>query len=439
MYNLLTDRLIRAKTTDGAVTKLSLPDVFAALVRDEILSFPALRPHQVPSWHMFLAQLGALALHGAGQQDLPDNAEDWRRTIRALTPDFPDDEPWQLVVDDRQKPAFMQAPEPEGGVNYTGSADTPDALDMLVTSKNHDLKQAVAVAADIDEWIFALVSLQTGDGYNGSGNNGIARMNGGSSSRVCLGLIPATETASDSLLLVSLGARFKWETEKLLRDRDQLHSSIAAIKYPAKGGHSLLWILPWPDGEKLQLSQLDIWFIEICRRVRLQGENDTIRALTGTTRAARLDANTLNGVTGDPWAPVNIKDGKSLTIGEQDFNYRLLSKLLFGEKDTKDWQIPPMLALTGAEQKTADNWLLIAQAIGRGNSKTYGYRERLVPLTLKAALAFGMSAQRETLGRIAKSFGIAAANGLSDKQQIAVWRKRYQRLADTANACAHRR
>ena len=62
---------------------------------------------------------------------------------------------------------------------------------MLITSRNHDLKQNVARQAEPEDWVFALVSLQTSEGYGGSGNQGIARMNGGSSSRPMLGLAPA--------------------------------------------------------------------------------------------------------------------------------------------------------------------------------------------------------------------------------------------------------
>ena len=38
----------------------------AALVADEVECFPALRPHQVPAWHMFLVQLGTIAMVRAG-------------------------------------------------------------------------------------------------------------------------------------------------------------------------------------------------------------------------------------------------------------------------------------------------------------------------------------------------------------------------------------
>ena len=105
---------------------------------------------------------------------------------------FPDDEPWRLVVDDRSKPAFLQPPVPKD-VTLNKDVATPDALDLLITARNHDLKQAIARRADPEDWIFALVSLQTGEGYGGGsgGYQGIARMNGGWSSRPMMALAPA--------------------------------------------------------------------------------------------------------------------------------------------------------------------------------------------------------------------------------------------------------
>ena len=49
-------------------------------------------------------------------------------------------------MDDLTKPAFMQPPasSEKKRADYKSAIETPDELDMLVTSKNHDLKSAVA-------------------------------------------------------------------------------------------------------------------------------------------------------------------------------------------------------------------------------------------------------------------------------------------------------
>ena len=92
-------------------------------------------------------------------------------------------------MEDVNAPAFMQTPIPEA-ITYRlkPAAQTPDEMDTLPTAKNHDVKTARSNSAPAEEWIFALVSLQTTSGFFGRGNYGIARMNGGFASRPCIEL-----------------------------------------------------------------------------------------------------------------------------------------------------------------------------------------------------------------------------------------------------------
>ena len=83
--NLLTQPLLQA----APVGWVTLPGLLSCLARDEVASFPALRPHQSPAWHMFLVQLAALALHRAGASRLPEAETEWVQVLRGLTPDFP--------------------------------------------------------------------------------------------------------------------------------------------------------------------------------------------------------------------------------------------------------------------------------------------------------------------------------------------------------------
>ena len=191
--NILEDPIIRFSTSNGSTVHSSLPAVFAALIRDEVDAFSALRPHQRHAWHAFLAQLGALAIHRAGLNGPPDSAGEWRRILRGLTPDFPGDEPWHLVVEDITRPAFMQPPARSDDKlkEYKTPVLTPDSLDMLVLSKNHDIKSAVAVQAEADDWIFALITLQTMEGYAGRGNYGISRMPSGYGNRPAFSITPS--------------------------------------------------------------------------------------------------------------------------------------------------------------------------------------------------------------------------------------------------------
>ena len=194
MRNILRDRPIRLNKSDDSRAEASLPEVYAALMADEVDAFPGLRPHQRHAWHAFLVQLGAMAVHRADMVEPPADVGEWACIIRGLTlVDWPGDEPWHLVVDDITKPAFMQPParSKEREKDYKSAVATPDELDMLVTSKNHDLKSAVAVQAGVDDWIFALITLQTMEGFGGAGNYGISRMNGGLGNRPAFSLAPS--------------------------------------------------------------------------------------------------------------------------------------------------------------------------------------------------------------------------------------------------------
>jgi len=336
----------------------SLPGLLAAMTRSEVTTFPALRPHQRPAWHMFLVQLAVLALDAAGLRELPESEAGWRDILRGLTPDFPDDEPWHLIVPDRTRPAFLQPPDP-GGLKWSDVA-TPDALDMVITSRNHDLKREIAREAAPQDWLFALVSLQTMEGFGGAGNYGIARMNGGSSSRVLIGLAPAKSGSSD----IDPSLWWRRDVRRLLETRS------------GTAGKALLWLEPWPEGQALDLAALDPQFIEVCRRIRLMETGGGISAERSTSSAARIAAKEAKGNTGDPWAPIAI-EGKALTLGERDWTHELLVKLLF-TADGREWTVPRLARPFPGEE--AEPMLLIAEAFARGNSKTDGFRSRVIPV-----------------------------------------------------------
>ncbi len=349
-HNLLVDPLIH---TNGDA--LTLPGVFAVMARGEVASFPALRPHQRPAWHMFLVQLAVLARSGE-DDPLPEDEDTWRENLRGLTPEFDDDAPWHLVDEDDSKPAFLQPPDP-GGAKWSDVA-TPDALDMLITSRNHDLKREIAHDAAPQDWLFALVSLQTMEGFGGRENYGIARMNGGSSSRAMIGLAPVQSGTA----IIDPSAWWRRDVTRLTAKHDGL------------SGPALLWCLPWPEKQMLDLHALDPMFIEVCRRIRLLEGPQGIYAKRGTSKAARIAAKEAKGMTGDPWAPIHLSENKTLTLGEQDWSYKLLNRLLYGG----EWKVPE-LATPSGEEKAVD-MALVAEAFARGNSKTDGFKSRVTPI-----------------------------------------------------------
>lgn len=369
--------------------RLSLPEVLAALTRDHILSFPALRAHQRHAWHAFLAQLGAIALHDAGRDAPPEEAKGWADLLRGLTPGHDDDAPWRLVVEDAERPALLQPPSPPEASPFTKRIETPDALDVLVTARNFEVKQAVATRAEAEDWVFALVSLQTMEGFLGAGNYGVARMNGGFSARPFLGIAPAGG---------GFGAHVRRDWAAMLARRDLLAE---AYGYPLKEGYALLWLKPWDGRASLPLSALDPFFIEVCRRVRLHEEGGRLVARGVGTTAARIAAKEAQGVTGDFWAPVNRAEGKAFSLTEAGFSAAIICRLIFGDGGTRSYDDPPALTLTPAERRAPGDWFVVARGVARGQGKTEGWHERVAPFSHRMACGLEEPETRAALGAVA--------------------------------------
>ena len=428
MYNLLTQPLIQA-VPNG---RLTLPGLLAALARDEVDSVSALRPHQGPSWHMFLVQLAALALQRSGKTEIFEDEETWVSALRDLTPGFAADEPWQLVVDDWTQPAFLQPPVPDG-VTLGNPVSTPDALDLLITSKNHDIKQAVARQGQPEDWLFALVSLQTGGTYSkaGPGRNYWNAVRTGNlyAPRVLVGLAPLPK--ADAGMLPRLGVWFRRDVTALLETRA---SELEQNEFYAESGIGLTWLVPWPEGEQFQLNDraphLDIWFIEVCRRLRLQMTGEAISAKMTGTEKGRINGSVLGGKIGDPWTPIpKDLEKKALSLSSRGFDYRVLTKVLFGETNTHDW-ILPILAKPLQTDDETQTFFLIAQGVAakRQKSGTLGFHSRILPIAGKISRALGTKreqlhelakAQTETIAVFDKAIGnslaLAAASGDPEK------------------------
>jgi len=389
MHNVLTEKVIRIDTDASPTMRATLPELFSLLMQDQVQAFPALRPHQRHAWHAFLVQLGTIALRKAGLTDPPEDAEAWLHLIRGLTPNFLQDEPWRLVVDELTKPAFMQPPakSDDRAKDYKTPVPSPDALDMLVLSKNHDIKSAVATQAETDDWIFALITLQTMEGFSGSGNYGISRMNGGLGSRAAFSLTPSTRP----------GAHLRRDMVGL----SQHHASLLTDYPMTEDGVALLWTLPWDGtrGEALLPNRLNPYYIEICRRIRLRFDvSSTLYALRTSSKTARIEAKNLNGVTGDPWMPTNIKENKALTLANGGFTYRRVTEYL----TPGNWSRPVLLQPTHSERNSSAPTLLLARALVRGQGKTEGYYERIIPISAKVKMALRRRESMDELGRIAQ-------------------------------------
>ena len=393
-YNALEDEFLTIKLTSGTSRSFSLPDVFELAFADQIASFPRMRPHQRPALHAFLVQLGGMACESAGLDAPPAKADEWQDLLAGLTPDWPGHEPWHLVVGDISRPAFLQPPQPEGAPPLKNVVGQPDKLDLLVTSKNHDLKQRRMADATPEDWFFALLSLQTQEGFLGAGNYGIARMNGGFANRSLLSLAPEA---------ARFGGRVARDIRVILSDLDRLYEDASGVP----NGHALLWLEPWDGSQSLALNRCHPLFIEICRRVRLVEQAGRIQAHIGNSKVARVDAKQMHGAVGDPWLPLNIeKEIKAMTLAADGFSYRRMAQLLAGVE--RKYQLP-YLARPAPEER---GQVLAYEAYGlvRGQGKTEGFHQRRVVVPPKVVGWMAEPDKREHLAERCKGFlDLAAA------------------------------
>jgi CRISPR system Cascade subunit CasA len=388
-FNLLTERLIGATAGGGVLERLTLPEVLATLARGEPREFAALQPYQFHAWHAFLVQLGAIAAFHAGLSEISemDNADTWAKALRALTNGR--DEPWCLIVPDLKAPAFMQPPVPEGSIaawKDDNATATPDAIDLLATAKNHDVKMERIAAPRPEHWIYALVSLQTMEGYGGKMNYGIARMNGGYGNRPCFA------AARD----LAWPTRFVRDVNLLLEARGEI---AANHSFDSESGCALLWLKSWDGVEQLATDGLDPFFIEICRRIRLIDDRGQIVAHQATTSKARISTagqkKGFLGDLGDPWVPVEREKKGIKPVTATNLDYEKLTSWLFGPDCVPARASQPQIS-------DGDAPIVICQLMVRGQGGTKGYHERYIPIPPEVQQLLATEDGRQQLGELSK-------------------------------------
>ncbi len=286
-------------------------------------------------------------------------------TLRApaLTPGWPEDEPWCLVAPPGQ-PALLQAPAQSSNLIGWNEVKAPDALDMLITARNHDLKREVMAEAAPDDWLFALATVQTMDGGLSGSYRGISRMNSDSGSRPCVTIRPGDRP----------GAWFTRDVNILLRRKAQIANGWG---YRERGGVALLWLRPWDGmGPIYSPAELDPLFVEICRRIRFEHRQNRLVAFKNTNKSL-IGSGFQNGMTGDPWAPINVEKDKLFTIGKKRFRYDQMIEILEGRT------FRAALLQDVAEGDASEALSLFACAVVRGVGKTEGYHERRIPIAKK--------------------------------------------------------
>lgn len=415
MHDLLHDPLIGVRTAEGE-RQVNLPELLADLCAGKIEGYTGLRAHQSDPWHVFLVQLAASiqvrrqseSLPTDADESLPTDADYWREGLLDLADGKAS--AWHLLVEDVTQPAFLQHPwkswkeeaadygvkTVHGQTVYDPKAKTPDELDVLVTSKNHDVKMARVGAEETEAWLYALVLLQTTSGYLGQGNHGSVRMNGGFASRPivswAVSLRPSTRFCHEVALLKSLRANIE-------------HT----YGYKARGV-VLTWLHPWSRNDhQFQLKDLEPWFIEAARPIRLiRSPSGHLIALGATSKERQIGPKTLkNGDVGDPWIPIKVGDKKkgrsALTLSAEGFTPKLLTDLLFAQGFE-------LTALQQPQSSDGSGWL-VASCLVRGQGTTEGFHQAIVPVPPKACLALLDKTRRETLGQLAQQM-------LQDAQEV---------------------
>lgn len=383
--NLLHDPIFRVETEEG-LKRLSLPELLAELSLDRVESFPGLQRHQEEAFYIFLCSLAGAVLARRGLEDPPQVPNEWRAGVLELAEG--QEEAWGLVVEDLSKPAFMQPPLPKADhKRLKRCAVAADELDVLVTAKNHDLKRARALGAELDEWLYGLITLQTMSGYSGGGNQGISRMNSGFGSRAVVEVVHSRRW----------GRRFREALPRLLRHRQKILQG--PREYTPKG-LVLVWLREWDGKDQISLSELDPFYIEICRRVRLFKTAQGLEARSVPADQPRIAAKELRGNVGDAWLPIDKagkKGDQALTVSSAGITADLLRRILFRDGIELTELQKPLPAREG------DLWLSFSVLV-RGQGRTEGFHERWLPIPKeKQSTLFGASGPPRPLAELAKT------------------------------------
>ncbi len=387
--NLLTDAWLTISNRKGSSLKVSLPELFSALEQNEVTGFPSLLPHQGGPFHVFLVQLACHALETSGASEhLPEptpaepwrllgehTPDEWREMIRGIIPDYaqkyPNDEPWCLVVDDLAKPAFLQCPAADAKFAASKTfVERPDDLDLMISSKNFDIKSDMFHDAKVEDWFFALISLQTNSGFLGRGNYGIARQNGAWGQR------PIFTLQSSSLP----GARWGRDTRVILdcegSDKDKLWEVCQN-----KEDKRLLWLDPWDGSSSYELPALHPLCIEICRRVRAMDRNGCIVFKKASSDCTRISSSHMCGNLGDPWEPI-VSDSEGVRVFSSALNYANIAKIVCGEET----MLQNLLLRYHKGIDSNQGLKLWCSALVKRKGKTEGYFERLIPIDAQKRL-----------------------------------------------------
>jgi CRISPR system Cascade subunit CasA len=387
--SLLREQLLNYRLRGtGERIAATLPELFVAMAKDQVQDFPVLRTHQRHAWHAFLVQLAAIALHRSAQVEPYETEQEWSAALLALTPNDADGAAWCLVSP-VNRPAFFQAPVLAGLDAKWETKNTADEIDMIKASKNHDIKAKRMTHASLEDWIYALVSLQTQSPSDSGSYKESSRMDSGYGRRMGIGIVPPG----------GFGARWLRDLKILLSERNVISEKYSFNQH----GVSLIWLMPWDGAKKstLSVTELDPFYIEVTRRIRMICELNVLAAKTTTTPNSRIRP-FAGGLTGDIWSPIGSdKDGrKVITIRPSGLNYKTAVRLLV----PGDFEFSPAMKLQRSDSTVGLSLHMESVAVGK-NNKNAGYHTRDLRIGKKLAVMLAVTNKKETdvLAAIAKT------------------------------------
>ncbi|MCU7922335.1 MAG: type I-E CRISPR-associated protein Cse1/CasA [Candidatus Thiodiazotropha sp. (ex Dulcina madagascariensis)] len=413
--NLLTDPVFHAQTLQG-LKRLSLPALLVALGRDEIDSLASLQHHQEDAFHIFLCYLAAAVLQREQKNDPKQEEAFWCDAIRRL--DDGGDSAWTLVVKDVTQPAFMQPALPsrilyEEKFTKNGKAEpdasTPDNLDLLATSKNHDIKARRTNHDSEEAWVYALINLQTMTCRNGAGNEGVARMSGTFSARIRVQLLVSKRP----------GKQWSRDVQKLLKYRPIILNRNLRYK---PDGIVLTWVAPWDLESSYITTDLDPFFIEISRARRLVITNRGIAAYNASALHRVLPKSVreqIKGDLGDPWIPIDTEKSQAFNVYSEGFTPRITRNLLFGVINNSEIVKRPYMQ--EPETDDSDCWFYASGLSRRGkDSNTEGFHDVYIPMKKEIThLLFSAGKERDNLAAKSEE-GLHLAGEIEDLLKAAM-------------------
>jgi CRISPR system Cascade subunit CasA len=424
--SLLTAPVVPICSPTGEWLQVSLSSLFARWSQGLADEVQDMRAHQAPAVESALALFAAHALEVAGRAFGPHTEDEWAKMLQDLAVQQGAPQFWDLAGTDVGTAAFMQPAllVPALAKKLVAS---PAELDVLVASKNHDIKQDELLQPAPWHWVCALITGQTCAGYGGKSLYGVMRMNSGTGVRTFLaGYNDDTPFG-----------RWSEDVTRLLRLWKRLHEDNSFGFRP--DGVRLVAAVPWDGSSPLSLSDLHPGAVEIARPTRLSYAADgKLTAHTGGTQVTRIAASEQRGNVADAWTALarDDKGVKALSSGDRSFTWQNFVSALFS----------PETALLSELSRDVDTSREVTQrfrAVSRSQQGTHGYQDfsftfpakvarRLfgpaAPVTERQALLSRQKAAVEVAGRIASraswAYGKALAPLDADNDAISKLLKR---------------